>query len=105
MTPSCVEEPPVAWPAADVESKPYQGPPRNVETIRKVAWDNSLQPQKYSIFGTHPESKILFLDVNILDSTGRDPYRGDVFIQGSYKTDQLNKELIRCHRRTICCSR
>lgn len=35
-----------------------------------------------SIFGTHPESKILFTDVNILDSTGRDPYRGDVLMEG-----------------------
>lgn len=34
------------------------------------------------MLGTHPESKVLFLDVNILDSTGRDPYRGDVLIEG-----------------------
>lgn len=32
--------------------------------------------------GTHPDSKILFLDVNILDSTGREPYMGDVLIEG-----------------------
>lgn len=27
-------------------------------------------------------SKILFTDVNILDSTGRDPYGGDVLVEG-----------------------
>jgi predicted amidohydrolase YtcJ len=32
--------------------------------------------------GTDSDSKILFLDVNILDSTGADPYRGDVYIEG-----------------------
>lgn len=34
------------------------------------------------MLGTHPESRILFTDVNILDSTGRDPYPGDVLIEG-----------------------
>jgi hypothetical protein len=82
MAPARLEEPPVSWPAVDVEPKTYQGPPRNVEPISKIAWDSSLQPKKYSIFGTHPESRILFLDVNILDSTGREPYRGDVLIEG-----------------------
>ena len=32
--------------------------------------------------GTSPDSKILFLNVRILDSTGREPYIGDVYIQG-----------------------
>jgi hypothetical protein len=41
-----------------------------------------LQPKEYTIFGTHADSKILFSDVNILDSTGREPYRGDVLIEG-----------------------
>ncbi|KZT28207.1 isoaspartyl dipeptidase-like protein [Neolentinus lepideus HHB14362 ss-1] len=41
-----------------------------------------LQAKNYSIAGTHPDSKILFLDVDILDSTGREPYMGDVLIEG-----------------------
>jgi hypothetical protein len=57
-------------------------PPRNVEWIEQVSWDSSLQPKNYEIQGTHPNSKILFLNVNILDSTGREPYLGDVLIEG-----------------------
>ncbi|KAL7269672.1 hypothetical protein RUND412_007653 [Rhizina undulata] len=41
-----------------------------------------LQPKDYEIAGTHPDSRLLFLDVNILDSTGREPYRGDILIHG-----------------------
>ncbi|TFK53070.1 isoaspartyl dipeptidase-like protein [Heliocybe sulcata] len=41
-----------------------------------------LQPKNYIMAGTHPDSKILFLDVNILDSTGSEPYMGDVLIEG-----------------------
>lgn len=48
----------------------------------KVHFDASLAPKRYEIKGTDPSSKILLLDVNILDSTGRPPYRGDVFVQG-----------------------
>ncbi|KAI1615973.1 putative fumarylacetoacetate hydrolase [Exophiala viscosa] len=48
----------------------------------KVQFDKSLAPKRYEIKGTDPNSKILFLDVNILDSTGRPPFRGDVFIEG-----------------------
>ncbi|EPQ51840.1 amidohydrolase [Gloeophyllum trabeum ATCC 11539] len=48
--------------------------------------DNStpswLRPKNYQMAGTHPDNKILFLDVNILDSTGREPYMGDVLIEG-----------------------
>lgn len=50
----------------------------------KVQFDKKLTPKKYEIKGTDPNSKILFLDVNILDSTGRPPYRGDVFIEGMF---------------------
>jgi hypothetical protein len=60
----------------------YRGVPRNIKPIEEIKWDDSLQPKEYEIFGTHPESRILFLDVNILDSTGADPYRGDVLITG-----------------------
>lgn len=47
-----------------------------------VHFDPSLVPKKYSIKGTDPNSKILFRDVNILDSTGREPIKGDVYIEG-----------------------
>ncbi|ORY09214.1 putative fumarylacetoacetate hydrolase [Clohesyomyces aquaticus] len=47
-----------------------------------VQFDPSLKPKSYQIKETPSSSKILFRDVNILDSTGGDPYRGDVFIEG-----------------------
>ena len=56
--------------------------PRNVEFIGNLKLDPKLQPKKYELEGTHSSSLILFLDVNILDSTGRKPYRGDVLIEG-----------------------
>jgi imidazolonepropionase-like amidohydrolase len=34
------------------------------------------------MLGTHPSSRLLFTDVQILDSTGRTPYRGDVYVEG-----------------------
>ena len=43
---------------------------------------NPLQPKNYEIAGTHPDSRILFRNVKILDSTGRVPYLGDVLIKG-----------------------
>ena len=57
----------------------------NVDTLNPhdhVHFDPSLQPKKYNIKGTDANSKVLFRDVNILDSTGRDPFRGDVYIEG-----------------------
>lgn len=57
----------------------YPGVTNHHENVR---FDERLTPKRYEIKGTDPSSKILFLDVNILDSTGRPPYRGDVFIQG-----------------------
>jgi hypothetical protein len=48
-----------------------------------VDWDPSLKPKSYQIKGTDPNSKVLFRDVSILDSTGREPYRGDVYIEGN----------------------
>ena len=45
-------------------------------------FDPNLKPRKYHIEGTRPDSQVLFVDVNIIDSTGAEPYRGDVFIQG-----------------------
>lgn len=40
------------------------------------------QPPEYEIAGTDPNSCILFKDVNIIDSTGADPYKGQVLIRG-----------------------
>lgn len=60
----------------------YAGFPRNVTAINAVKFDKSLQPKAYKLLGTHPESRILFTDVNILDSTGQAPFRGDVLIEG-----------------------
>jgi len=72
-----------SWPSVNVEPERHQGPPRNIESINNLEWADNLQPQRYEILGTHEESKILFLDMNILDSTGREPVRGDVLIEGS----------------------
>jgi hypothetical protein len=56
--------------------------PRNIEAIEAISWDAAVHPNDYQIQGTHPDSKILFLGVNIIDSTGREPYSGDVLIEG-----------------------
>lgn len=82
MAPARTEDE-VSW-ATDTKepSERYQGSPRNVKHINAIHWDQSLEPKHYEISGTDPDSKILFLDVNILDSTGSEPYRGDVLIEG-----------------------
>lgn len=72
----------VSWAESISKVEPYNGPPRNIQPINEVRFDERLRPENYEIFGTHPDSKILILDVRILDSTGRDPYRGDVLIEG-----------------------
>lgn len=82
MAPARTEDE-VSWPTDT--KKPaalYQGSPRNVRHINAIQWDRSLEPKHYEICGTDPDSKILFLDVNILDSTGAEPYKGDVLIEG-----------------------
>ena len=81
MSPSRNPEPATSF-AAKPNSEAYRGPPRNVATINAINFDKALQPKQYEILGTHPESQILFTDVEILDSTGRDPYKGDVLIKG-----------------------
>nr|OQO18620.1 hypothetical protein B0A51_15025 [Rachicladosporium sp. CCFEE 5018] len=45
-----------------------------------VHFDPSLKPKNYQIKGASPSSKVLFLDVNIIDSTGREriKYVGEV---------------------------
>ncbi|KAK0324000.1 hypothetical protein LTR82_005121 [Friedmanniomyces endolithicus] len=47
-----------------------------------VRFDPSLKPKDYQIKGTDVYSKILFRDVYIIDSTGREPFKGDVYIEG-----------------------
>lgn len=53
-----------------------------------VNWDKKLTPKRYEIKGTNPDSKILFCDVNIIDSTGRPPFHGDVYIEGTLHDTQ-----------------
>jgi len=73
------------WTINDIKSDIKQADkafPRNVAYIENLRLDSELQPAKYELAGTHSESKILITDVKILDSTGREPYCGDVLIQG-----------------------
>lgn len=72
----------ISWAAPDYPLKPYSGPPRNVASIDNLAFDPKLQPREYHMAGTHSTSKILILNVNIIEATGREPYRGDVLIIG-----------------------
>jgi hypothetical protein len=82
MAPSRVDDPLPSFGETSSTNEVYQGPPRNVATINAVNFDKTLQPKEYKLLGTHPESKILFTDVIILDSTGRALYSGDVLIEG-----------------------
>lgn len=76
----------VCWPQGPYTqwktSTSTDGLPRNISYINNLKLDPSLQPKQYTIEGTHPESKVLFVNVKILDSTGREPYMGDVLIEG-----------------------
>lgn len=84
MTPSQIE-PENGWTKLTVSDlASTDGLPRNLAAIDAIEFAESLKPKAYDILGTHPESKILFLDVNILDSTGNDPYRGDVLVEGKF---------------------
>lgn len=90
-----IEEIPWTSPLSQLE--PYDGPPRNLEYIDNIKFDAALKPKDYDIAGTHPDSKVLFLDVEILDCTGKLPYRGDVLIEGKHFTaigEIANKELL-----------
>ena len=84
MSPGRTVETQASWtsPAATAEQYAYEGPPRNVASIEALDFPKELQPKNYEIAGTQLESTILFLDVNILDATGRLPYQGDVLIKG-----------------------
>lgn len=70
------------WTSPDHVSEIYDGPPRNVEFLNNLKFDEKLQPKQYSIAGTHPASKVLITDVEIIEATGKSPYRGDVLIVG-----------------------
>lgn len=80
----------VSWPAFSLDSlqatsgEPHKGPPRNLTPIGEYKIKPELLPPKYEIKGTDPASKILFVNVNILESSGREPYKGSVYIQGSF---------------------
>lgn len=76
--------PEIPWTSPDCPLEPYDGPPRNVEYIDQLKFDEKLQPKSYGIAGTHPESKILITDVQIIDATGKEPYHGDVLIAGIF---------------------
>lgn len=70
-----------SWPQGPIFSQKY---PKNVEFIDNLKLDKKLQPKEYHIEGTHQRSRILFTDVRILDSTGREPFTGDVLIEGAW---------------------
>jgi hypothetical protein len=89
------EEP---WTSPARQLEPYDGPPRNLAYIEAVNFDANLQPKKYEIAGTHPDSKILFTDVKILEASGKLPYTGDVLIEGM-RTLKCNFYLLTCGRR------
>ena len=89
------EEPAVPWSTStDVGVTKYNGRPRNIDAIDAVKFAENLQPPEYQMLGTHAESRILFLDVNILDSTGAEPYRGDVLIKGLANRQSTHVELM-----------
>ena len=82
MAPSRIEDPLPSFTGNSIRSAPYQGPPRNIASIEALDFGETLKPKAYEIECTHPESVVLFLDVNIFDSTGKEPFRGDVLIKG-----------------------
>lgn len=72
----------ISWSSPAFVPEPYDGPPRNVKAIDEIQFNDAVKYPKYEILGTDPDSKILFLDVGILECTGKDIYRGDVYIEG-----------------------
>ena len=53
-----------------------------IKGIDLTKLDDRVVIPRREMAGTDPNSKILFQDVNILDSTGREPFRGDVLVVG-----------------------
>ncbi|CAI7615648.1 unnamed protein product [Penicillium bialowiezense] len=93
----------VSWMSADCPIDDYNGPPRNVRYIEQLDFDSDLQPPNYEIAGTASSSKIMILDVEILEATGREPYRGDVLVSGQkfeFVGDVPNKEALLADSRT-----
>ena len=82
MAPSRTDDPLPSFSQASATSESYVGHPRNIENINGISFDKTLRPKSYEILGTHPDSKILFTDVKILDSSGKEPFDGDVLIEG-----------------------
>ena len=84
MSPGRITKTQESWtsPAISAEQYAYDGLPRNVASIEALDFPKELQPNNYDIAGTHPESTILFVDVEILEATGKLPYRGEVLIRG-----------------------
>ncbi|KAK4945758.1 hypothetical protein LTR10_015106 [Elasticomyces elasticus] len=84
MAPGRLVDEEVAWPLPTVSADQYsyEGAPRNVAYIQSLHYPKELRPKSYEIQGTHPDSQILFVDVKILEATGKLPYLGDVFIRG-----------------------
>jgi hypothetical protein len=78
-----VEE--IPWSSPAFVPEPYEGPPRNVKTIDEIKFNDAVKYPKYEILGTDPKSKVYFEDVSILDCTGREPWRGDVYIEGTHE--------------------
>ncbi|KAF0317782.1 amidohydrolase [Colletotrichum asianum] len=75
----------VSWPqgryTAWGPTKNSQAVPRNVAYIDNLKLDPKLQPRDYHIHASNKGSKILFTEVQRLESTGRQPYPGDVLIE------------------------
>lgn len=105
----------VSWPAFSLDNfqtasgGPYKGPPRNVKPIQDYKVKPELLPQNYKIKGTDSASKILFVNVNIIESSGREPYKGSVYIQGSflnlcsaYKAKVEKEKAYNTNRRAHC---
>lgn len=69
-------------PIGDVQQNGANGKINTMNPHDYVRFDPSLQPKSYHMKGTDSNSKVLFCDVNIIDSTGREPFKGDVYIEG-----------------------
>ena len=79
----------ISWISPDYPIEKYEGPPRNIASIDQLDFDSNLQPVNYEIAGTASSSRILILDVEILEATGRELYRGDVLITGTLPSFRL----------------
>jgi hypothetical protein len=85
MAPTAVDGDHAAINGVNGHTNELNGEQPKIDTMNphdQVHFDPSLKPKNYSIKGTDPNSKVLFRDVNIIDSTGADPFKGDVYIEG-----------------------